>query len=924
MDNAKKYSVLIVDDEAQNIMELTHILQSDYTIYVAKTGAAAIKAAKKHLPDLILLDVIMPEMSGYAVIAELKEFEQTKNIPIIFITRLSDSGDAERGLALGAVDYITKPFPHTLVKLRVANQIALIEQLRQNEYDIMKYKLSNDALNIALWDMDVVSGDPINPGNRFTWSREFREMLGFSDEDDFPNVLQSWSDQLHPEDKKETLSAFMAHMNDYSGRTPYDVEYRLKLKNGEYRHFHALGTTFRDNAGIPVRVAGALMDITEKKRMEREIADSIAKIESDAHWYKSILDAISLPITVTDADMKWTFVNKAVEDFLGVKREDIYGTPCSNWDSEICNTDNCGIACAKRGLKHTYFSRKDSYYQVDVEILRDMEDKIAGFIEVVQDITDIQELARQRAEIEMTSHAKSAFLANMSHEIRTPMNAIWGITEILMQDGTLPVETMEGLGRIHSSCGLLIGIINDILDFSKIEAGKMDIMPAQYNVASLLNDSIHLNMMRIGDKPIEFDIQIDENILSKLIGDELRIKQILNNLLSNAFKYTDTGKVTLSAAFEPSKHGVTLILSVRDTGRGMTAEQVERLFEEYSRFNQEGGPSIEGTGLGLSITQRLVALMGGEIYVDSEPGKGSVFTVRLPQGTVDADVLGGELADELRQFRLRYMTSGQRTKIIREPMPYGNVLIVDDVETNLYVSQGLMKPYGLKIDTAMSGPEAIDKIKSGNVYDIVFMDHMMPVMDGIETTRLLRGLGYASPIVALTANAVIGQSDIFLQNGFDAFISKPIDIRHLNSILNKLIRDKQPPEVKEAARRSMPEVNACGGQQQVNSLLLGSFIRDANKAMAVLEELRQKAGFESEEALRAFTITVHGIKSALANIGESALSETAVTLEAAGREQNTEVIMALTPGFIQDLRVLIEKIKPKQHPGGIAGDITGL
>ncbi|MCL2624491.1 MAG: ATP-binding protein [Planctomycetaceae bacterium] len=422
-----------------------------------------------------------------------------------------------------------------------------------------------------------------------------------------------------------------------------------------------------------------------------------------------------------------------------------------------------------------------------------------------------QQLMHATEAAQAASHSKSAFLANMSHEIRTPMNAILGITEILMEHGTIRPEIEEGLIKIYNSCNLLLGIINDILDFSKIEAGKLDILPAQYSLASLINDASQLNVMRIDSKPIEFVLQVNENVPAKLIGDELRIKQILNNLLSNAFKYTNAGKVTLSVTSESSSdrsvgvelpsrerdvigNAVTLVLRVQDTGVGMTKEQLKNLFVEYSRFHQESGISVEGTGLGLSITQRLVSLMGGKIHVESERGIGSTFVVRLPQKTVGSDILGGKVVEDLQQFRLSQTTYRQRSHIIRTMMPYGRVLVVDDVKINLYVATGLMKHYQLQIETVMNGREAIDKIKDGNVYDIIFMDHMMPEMDGMEATKHLRNLGYVNPIIALTANAVIGQEDMFLQNGFDDFISKPIDIHRLNSVLNRFVRDKQPPE----------------------------------------------------------------------------------------------------------------------------------
>ncbi|MCL2627300.1 MAG: ATP-binding protein [Oscillospiraceae bacterium] len=515
--------------------------------------------------------------------------------------------------------------------------------------------------------------------------------------------------------------------------------------------------------------------------------------------------------------------------------------------------------------------------------------------------------------------AKSAFLANMSHEIRTPMNALLGLTEILIQHDELPAEIEEGLEKMYSSCDLLLGIINDILDFSKIEAGKLDIVPAQYNVASMINDSAQLNLMRINGKPIDFDLQIDESIPAQLIGDELRLKQILNNLLSNAFKYTEEGNVTLSITSEVirGKQGIILTMSVRDTGHGMTREQLAKMFDEYSRFEEGKKHATEGTGLGLAITQSLIHLMNGEIHVESKPGFGSLFVVRIPQKTVNTDVLGKDVTENLLRFRESLMTSRRRSQIQRDPMPYGSVLIVDDVETNLYVAAGLMKLYRLQIETVMSGFEAIDLIKSGRTYDIIFMDHMMPEMDGIETTKRLRELGYNSPVIALTANAVAGQADMFLQNGFDEFISKPIDIRQLDTVLNTLIRDKQTPETLSQARALLgTPINGSDEEKQTEGkqkqMLMESFARDARRAIPIVQAMLQNKDNANEDELKSFTTAVHGMKSSLANIEQPGLSEIAYTLEQAGRSFNLGIIDKIIPKFLTDLATLLDKIDAAQ------------
>ncbi|MCL1892616.1 MAG: ATP-binding protein [Holophagaceae bacterium] len=676
-------------------------------------------------------------------------------------------------------------------------ELELITTRKLNELQLAKLNLVVKASKIGLWDMEVVQEDPVNPANVFNWSNEFRQMLGFVDEKDFPNVLSSWSDRIHEDDKERVVTAFATHLLDKSGMTPFDVEYWLQKRDGDYAYFHASGATIRDSDGNAIHVAGALMDITDTKN-----------------------------------------------------------------------------------------------------ILLDSE--------------------RQKVEAEAANRAKSAFLSTVSHEIRTPLNAILGITEIQMENEELGGEVREALGKIYTSGDLLLGIINDILDLSKIEAGKLELVVAKYETASLISDTAQLNIMRIGSKPIIFDVQVDEKLPLFLSGDELRVKQILNNLLSNAFKYTKEGTVKLAIFPEVAlKDGeVILAVSVSDTGQGMSREQIDKLFDEYSRFNLEANRTTEGTGLGMSITRNLIQMMDGDISVESEPGVGSTFTVRLPQVVVGSEVLGSAAAENLHRFRTDGNAQMKGIQITREPMPYGSVLIVDDVETNIYVAKGLMSPYGLKIDSAPSGFIALDKVKSGKEYDIIFMDHMMPQMDGIETVQKIRSFGYKHPIVALTANAVAGQAEIFLDKGFDGFISKPIDMRQLNSILNKLIRDKQTPEViKEAKAQAEAKKEHTSGShpsQAIDPEFAKIFVRDASKSLAVIESIVAKEGKYSEDDVRTYIINVHGMKSALANIGQKALSDIASKLEQLGRSGDVNAIESDTPSFLVKLHEVIDGLVPKE------------
>jgi signal transduction histidine kinase/CheY-like chemotaxis protein len=401
-------------------------------------------------------------------------------------------------------------------------------------------------------------------------------------------------------------------------------------------------------------------------------------------------------------------------------------------------------------------------------------------------------LNREKTRSDEENFSKSSFLARMSHEMRTPLNAIIGLSEVELQND-LPQNMRVSLEKIYNSGSHLLGIINDLLDISKIESGTFELAPVNYSVANLIDDTVQFNSVRIGTKPVTLELSLDEKTPRGLYGDEMRIKQILNNLLSNAVKYTEKGKVTLELDWERNNG---LIFTVRDTGIGIKKENLDKLFSEYYRVENRENRYIEGTGLGLSITKNLVELMGGTITVESEPGKGSAFTVKLRQGIVDETPIGSETVEKLRSFQFAERRSARGKKLVRTQMPHCKVLIVDDVPTNLDVAKGLLRPYGLVIDTAAGGREAVEKIREEKTrYDVVFMDHMMPEMDGIEATRVIRseiGTEYARtvPIIALTANALRGSEEMFLSNGFDAFISKPIDIMQLDVALQRWLGNR--------------------------------------------------------------------------------------------------------------------------------------
>jgi PAS domain S-box-containing protein len=460
-----------------------------------------------------------------------------------------------------------------------------------------------------------------------------------------------------------------------------------------------------------------------------------------------------------------------------------------------------GVACAENCiLKHEWTEDETTFFATVSSIM-------SGAI--MRNVYSTR-LQQSLDKVVALSKSKDDFLSKISHEIRTPMNAILGIAEIQLQNETAP-QKKEALSIIHNSGKALLHIVNDLLDLSKIEAKKMEIVPVKYEVASLINDTVQLYASRIEKKLIKFSLKVDENIPAELLGDELRIKQILNNILSNAFKYTEAGEILMSVTTEKIKgqdSDIMMVFRISDTGQGMTAEQQSRIFDEYYRFNLINNRTVGGTGLGMTIVQNLVTIMGGKISIESEVNKGSAFTISLPQKVVSTKILGKELAENLQDFQIGNFMQIRKQNITRKSMAYGSVLVVDDLESNLYVAKSFLEPYDLSIETAISGFEAIEKVKSGKIYDIIFMDHMMPKMDGIEAVKIIRSMGYEEPIIALTANAIVGQAEIFLESGFDAFISKPIDAKQLDAELNKFIYDKQI-QIKKQELLKIKEEGLC-------------------------------------------------------------------------------------------------------------------
>lgn len=460
------------------------------------------------------------------------------------------------------------------------------------------------------------------------------------------------------------------------------------------------------------------------------------------------------------------------------------------------------------------------------------------------------------------NQAKSVFLANMSHEIRTPMNAVMGMSEILLRQENLSPEVREGIENIQSAGGNLLSIINDILDFSKIESGKMELVEANYHLSSMVYDIQNMIQFRIKGNDVKLVLDIDESLPNELYGDEVRIRQILINLLGNAVKFTDKGTITLRIRWKKKEDTAWLKIDVEDTGIGIREEHLEELFESFKRVDLNHNYSIEGTGLGLSICKQLCLLMDGDVTVASQYGKGSIFTVVLPQKIVDEKVIYGN-AKKVEKSK----TQGEEKHRSDFFAPNAKVLVVDDNELNLKVVTGLMKPYGMQLETVMSGKEAIEKVRQ-NHYQLIFLDHMMPQMDGIETFQKIKSeiKDFSTPVIALTANAISGVREMYLEHGFTDYLSKPVNVEKLLEQLKKYIpkeytqQEQITGQLKENIEKAIQALEDFDEEQAKELLVLSKdYPMDEQGRKLLNETLRQIDDFmyeEGKEGLQKFLETL--------------------------------------------------------------------
>ncbi len=516
-------------------------------------------------------------------------------------------------------------------------------------------------------------------------------------------------------------------------------------------------------------------------------------------------------------------------------------------------------------------------------------------------------LEQARTEAMEANRTKSEFLARMSHEIRTPINGILGMNTMIMRENRDP-EIADYASSIDSAGNGLLSLINDILDLSKVESGKMELVEVDYRLSTLINDSYHMVASQAKEKGLSLKVEIEPELPSCLHGDEVRIRQVLVNLLNNAVKYTEEGSILLSVAGRrggsAGDHEITLVFSIADTGIGIRKEQQEKLFELYERTDEIRNRNIEGSGLGLPIAALLVNLMHGEIGMESEYGKGSVFTVSLPQVIRDDQAVGPV---ELRG-------SGESVRTLHAPSLH--LLVVDDVELNLKVVRGFLKESGVQLDTAKSGLECLQLARERH-YDMIFMDHMMPEMDGIETFRRMRTAEYAknadTPVIMMTANAIVGAEEEYRKQGFSDYLSKPLTqsrlFRCIAAHTEKTRYEWLGPGEPEPADSHPEQENSPGEENLREKWSTRLSFLDLDYALPFcgdsmdfyLELLRDFVNEDRSEAICEaygkedwvnYEVQIHALKSASKLIGAMRLSELSLGQELAAKQMDIRTLKA--------------------------------
>ncbi len=618
----------------------------------------------------------------------------------------------------------------------------------------------------------------------------------------------------------------------------------------------------------------------------------------------------------------------AREQFLNLMREDAK-EEYLELAMEFVDLQTLPLRFGERSsITFEYESKRFGWQRIQFIVMeRSAEGGLEKVIFTVQEINqekrEKDEILHQVEAAKMESNAKSTFLANMSHEIRTPINTILGLDTMILRECEQS-DVRRYAKDIKIAGNMLLALINTILDYSKLEAGKMEMIEAEYSLTQMIFEVESVVKNRIISKNLAFHVDVSENIPDRLYGDDVRLKQIIINLLTNALKYTEKGSIRLGVfGTILSPQTVHLLISVRDTGMGITKENQKKLFDRFSRFDEQKNRKVEGTGIGMSLVKGLLDMMHSELKLSSMYGKGSDFYFEIEQGICDPITVGKvdwsnpQLPNE-EEYEVSFIA------------PEAKILVVDDNEMNLTVFKNLLKETMVQIQTARSGEEALSYVKD-TVYDLIFMDHMMPKMDGIETFKRIRqdteGANYQTPVIILTANAIQGAREEYMSVGFTDYLSKPIDDKKLEEQMQKYLAANRIQRVERKAMAGnrqdtqgmLPEIEGIDSSyavEHVGSLdgflyIMRQFVSvaeyDAKELQGYCDTLREH--YDNQEALESYRIKVHAMKTSVALCGGLQVHGVAAQLEYAAKNGAVKQILETTGYFLDFWLQLHARIK---------------
>ncbi len=940
--------ILIVEDSPTQAMRLEQLLRgSGLSVRIAASAERALDMAEEDQPAVVVSDILMPGMDGYELCRRIRASEKLAHIPVVLLTTLADPEDILKGLQSGANNFVTKPYDPDLLVARV-RQLLSEQDLRREkgqkaELDIIfggrRHHISADArqmadLLLSTYENAVIQSRALDRANKDLAEKEAllrtviaslpAQIMVLDAQGRITATNQAWehlgrNSPLIPgvlgrpfghvarqgmcgEDVQ--VDGVAAAVHEVAAGTRASFSSELCIQSDGRQHWLLLyASPMSDRGGAVV----THMDITERKRAEQALRRSEANLAKAQHLAMlGSFEWLSKGNTLIWSDELYRI--------LGYRP----GTVTPNRELLLRHLhveDNQAfvgslLETARNGTpfeRQFRFMRQDGVERIGLcqaEAEFDTAGNLLRILGTIQDVTHQKilerELVHAKEAAEAGSRVKSEFLANMSHEIRTPLNGILGMTELTLRT-SLTREQREYLGMVKASADALATLVGDILDFSKIEAGKLEIERNDFRLRETLQEALKPMEMQAQAKGLGLTLRIDPAVPEELHGDAGRLRQVLLNLVSNAIKFTPSGDVAIDvrpsaesrtlSGQEPGQ-AVELLFSVKDTGIGIDAPLQVRIFDIFTQGDSSLSRQYEGTGLGLAISRQLVELMGGAIWVESAVGQGSTFsfTVALEKARP---------APAEAESRL----PGHRAERPREtPLAGLRVLLVEDNPVNQHYASILLSRQGCRVTSAVNGREALDKL-GAETFDIVLMDVQMPVMDGMEATRIIRGdPAFAEvrhmPIVAMTAHAMQGDRERFLGTGMDEYVSKPINhdelFRVMLAALNKRIepaaepaRPARPAEAAESqgdeavldVRKTLARLQ---GDKEFLGVLYKTFLEDAPGKLASLQQAI--ADNDYPKIVRE----AHAFQGAAGTVGAARLREIAGALESASRQRQAD------------------------------------